>query len=171
MTPFLTCIYELSTAFKEYQDVALVISLYYILKSLNLFFCNKSILQFFHAWCFKGLCAEYNIIGGRIQPHIGVNCSIGNPPCPNSSYISTEAYRCKYNNLYISSLLHIKSSFYLYFISKLKKKKLNSIRVYSREYQTFQHYTVGFIFRQELLWWSREKKSLYINSRINYYYE
>lgn len=122
MTPFLTCIYELSTAFKEYQDVALVISLYYILKSLNLFFCNKSILQFFHAWCFKGLCAEYNIIGGRIQPHIGVNCSIGNPPCPNSSYISTEAYRCKYNNLYISSLLHIKSSFYLYFISKLKKK-------------------------------------------------
>lgn len=38
MTPFLTCIYEMSTDFNEYQDVALVFSLYYILKSLNLSF-------------------------------------------------------------------------------------------------------------------------------------
>lgn len=38
MTPFPTGIYEMSTDFNEYQDVALVISLYYILKYLNLSF-------------------------------------------------------------------------------------------------------------------------------------
>lgn len=122
ITPFFTCIYDVSTDFNIYQDVALVISFYYILKYFYLFFCNKSVLQFFHAWCFKGSCAEYNTLGTIIQPHHGLDCTKGNPPCPKS-YKSTEAYLCKYNHLYISSSIHTKSSYYLYFTFKSSKKE------------------------------------------------
>lgn len=38
ITPFFTCIYDVSTDFNIYQDVALVISFYYILKYFYLFF-------------------------------------------------------------------------------------------------------------------------------------
>lgn len=43
------------------------------------------------AYTINGFCAEYNIIGRRIQLHNGIKCSDVNPPCPNR-YISTDAY-------------------------------------------------------------------------------
>nr|XP_022292783.1 uncharacterized protein LOC111103658 isoform X3 [Crassostrea virginica]XP_022292784.1 uncharacterized protein LOC111103658 isoform X3 [Crassostrea virginica] len=39
----------------------------------------------------NGFCAEYNIVGARIQPHHKLRCSDVNPPCA-ARYNSTDAY-------------------------------------------------------------------------------
>ncbi|XP_062574680.1 uncharacterized protein LOC134236519 [Saccostrea cucullata] len=41
-----------------------------------------------------GFCTEFNIQGGRIQPHYFRNCSGLKPPCP-ARYLSTDAYKYK----------------------------------------------------------------------------
>lgn len=42
---------------------------------------------------YVGFCAEYNIVGARIQPHHKLRCSDVNPPCA-ARYNSTDAYLC-----------------------------------------------------------------------------
>lgn len=44
---------------------------------------------------FLGHCTEYNSLGAAIQEHFSLKCSDVKPPC-NTSYLSTEAYLCKW---------------------------------------------------------------------------